>query len=107
MEPAGAGVVVEGGKLAPLRNTTQSGEKCAKHALRPAVTLFNTLGEICAFAFLPSPTVTWKLQSGLKRGNQVLWLKYTHALRASCLKQQALEAPTLVDYLYKNQAPLC
>lgn len=49
-------------------------------------------------------TVTWKLQSGLKRSNQVLWFKHTYTFRACCLKQQALEVATLVDYLYKNQA---
>ena len=44
-----------------IKNTTQNGEKCAKKALGPAVTLYNTRGEICTSAFLPLPTVTWKL----------------------------------------------
>lgn len=51
------GAAVDGGSpyQTPLRNTTQSGEECANHTLGPTVTLFNMLGEICAFALFAFP----------------------------------------------------
>lgn len=53
----GGGAAVGGASpyLAPLRNTTQSGEECANHTLGPTVTLFSMLCEICAFALSAFP----------------------------------------------------
>ena len=45
----GGGVGVD--PASTIRNTTQSGESCAKHALGPAVTLFNTRVKYVPFAF--------------------------------------------------------
>lgn len=59
------------------------------------------------FTFLPSPTLTWDLKLGLKRDDLVLWLKHTHALRASQVKQQVPKAPTLVDELNMTEVCFC
>lgn len=58
METGGVGVGIGGDPASTIRNTTQSGESCAKHALRPAVTLFNTRVKYASLHFPPSPTVT-------------------------------------------------